>query len=223
MAVKFQKIDRAHQVYKNAAGKRVPGCSTVAGCLDKSHLVGWANRMGLQNINTGKYVDGLADAGTLTHYMAQCVFEEKERDQAYMDEYSKVNLDRATVSFDKFIDWYSQHTIEVIAVELKLISEELQVGGQIDVLATVDGVLTLIDLKTSKALYGPGDDKWIQAAGYDLILEENGYKPEEVRILRIGREEGEGFEYALMPHRQKQRDLFRLCRRVYELRKEIKK
>ena len=221
MAIKYRLKDSAHTTYRNAKGERIPGASTISNILSKPQLVPWANKLGLNGIEVGKYVDGLADAGTLAHYLSECVFQGKERDSEIMDEYSKADLDRATVSFDKFMDWYSARKIAVVGSELQLVSENLQVGGTVDVIAWVDGVFTLIDIKTSKALYGPGDDKWIQCAGYDLIAEENHYLVDEVRILRLGRDAEEGFEYALMPHREDQRQLFRLCREVYEVRRRI--
>lgn len=220
---KARRKDKAHIVYKNAKGDRVPGASTVARVLDKPALLYWSNKLGLDGIAVSKYVDGLADAGTLAHYFVECIFQEKERDPEYMKEFSQVDIDRANISFKKFEEWYLAHKVKVIRSEWQLVSEEFQVGGTLDAIAEVDGVLTLIDIKTAKAIYGKSDDKWIQLAGYDIIAREHGFECEECRILRIGRDEQEGFEYALMPHREEQRDLFKLCKLIYEVRKRIGK
>jgi hypothetical protein len=222
MSPEYRKLDRAHTIYKNKDGKRVPGCSTIAGVMNKPALVPWANRMGLEGIDTNKYVDALANSGTLAHYLAECKLTEELPDPTYLDEFSNVDKSRAENSMKSFDAWYATHDIKVVEVELKLVCEELQVGGQLDSILMVDGILTLTDIKTSKALYGPKDDKWVQLAGYDLIAAEHGYDVKECRILRIGRDETEGFEFALMPYRDLQQELFRLCRQMYGIKGQLK-
>jgi hypothetical protein len=220
---KPQKKDMAHTIYRNQAGIRVPGTSTICGVMDKPALVGWANRIGLEGIEVRKYVDALAEAGTLAHYLVECDLRGEKPNQEYLDEFSKVTMTRAKNSLMSYSTWKKKHSIEVIAVELKLVSEELQFGGQLDSILKIDGVVTLTDIKTCKALYGPADEKWTQCAGYDLLAEEHGYKIDEVRILRIGREESEGFEFPLTPNRELHRDRFRTCRQLYELNKILKR
>jgi hypothetical protein len=223
MSDKAQKKDRGHQVYKLADGTRVPGVTTICGVMDKPALVKWANNLGLQGIDSAKYVDALADSGTLAHYMAECSLIGAAPDPSYLDEFSKVDHDRAETSLIKFWDWQKAHEIRVIGHEMMLVSETLRVGGTCDIYAEVDGVLALVDLKTCKALYGGADEKWTQVAGYGLILEEKGYKVQEEYILRIGREESEGFEYARMPDRKGHEERFRLCRELYEINQRLRK
>ena len=123
----------------------------------------------------------------------------------------------------KYRDWRKGKRIKVVATELQLVSEAYQYGGTLDILAEVDGVFTLIDIKTAKALYGPTDDKWTQVAGYDLLAEEHGHRVEEVRILRIGRDDSEGFEYALSPNRGLHRRRFLVCRKLYGITTQLRR
>jgi len=215
--------DRAHTIYKNQTGKRVPGCSTIAGILDKPALKIWANRIGLEGIDVIKYVDSLADAGTLAHYLVECEFKGIQPVQSYLDEYGKIDQERADNSMLSFHAWKEKHDIEVIVVELKLVSEEYQFGGQLDTILVVDGVVTLVDIKTAKALYGPTDDKWTQVGGYEILAEEHGYHVDDVRILRIGRDESEGFEYAISPNRELHKKRFIKCREIYEINKLLRR
>jgi hypothetical protein len=219
----YRKSDSAHTVYKNKDGVRLPGVSTIVGVLAKPQLIPWSNRLGLEGIDVGKYVDALANAGTLAHYLVQCDLEGEKPDQKYLDEFSKIDMDRAETGYLKFLDWRSKHHIEVVATELQLVSEEHQFGGTLDILAKVDGVLKLVDLKTCKAIYGASDDKFTQCAGYDIMAVENGYDVQGVNILRIGRDETEGFEDAPCLSRELHRKRFLLCRSLYAVNAELKK
>jgi hypothetical protein len=218
----FRNSDKGHQVYRLQDGTRVPGATTITGVLNKPALVVWANRMGLQNIDTTKYVDSLAAAGTLAHYLAACELLGEPPDQGYLDEFSKVDHDRATNAMLSFYNWQKQHAVEVIASEQQLVSEQYRFGGTCDFIATVDGQLTLVDLKTCKALYGNTDEKWSQVAGYAILALENGHKITATpRILRIGREESEGFDYVEMPVPALQRERFLKCLELYRIQKRL--
>ena len=59
-AVKNNK-NRAHTIYKNEEGKRLPGVTTIVGLLDKPQLRVWANRIGLDGIDLNSYMDDLAN------------------------------------------------------------------------------------------------------------------------------------------------------------------
>ena len=43
---------KAHQRYKLADGTQVPGVTTITGQLNKPALIIWANRLGLQGIDS---------------------------------------------------------------------------------------------------------------------------------------------------------------------------
>lgn len=222
MADKARQSDRGHQIYRLKDGTRVPGVTTITGVMDKPALVRWANNLGLQGIDSSKYVDALANAGTLAHYLAECMLVSQTPDQSYLDEFSKVDIDRAETSLIKFLDWMKEHQVEVLGRELQLVSERHRFGGTCDIYARIDGVPTLVDIKTCKALYGATDEKWTQLAGYHLLLEENDYDVAEDYILRIGRAEEEGFEYARMPNLQGHTARFLVCRELYDVNNKLK-
>ena len=60
MADKLKKASKAHTRYYLQDGTLVPGATTVTGLLNKPALVKWANNLGLQGIDSSKYVDKAA-------------------------------------------------------------------------------------------------------------------------------------------------------------------
>lgn len=211
------KKARTHTVYKNAAGKRVPGVTTITGVLDKPALVRWANNLGLQGIDSSKYVDDLATIGTLAHYMVECHLKETEPE---LDDFSKNQIDSAENSFIKFLDWQKKNEFTLIDSEMKLVSEKHQYGGTCDCYCSLNGVETLIDIKTCKGIY---DGHFTQVAGYKIALQENNFPVQESRILRIGRNESEGFEDKLIPNMDLHVKRFLLCRDICSVNAEIRR
>jgi hypothetical protein len=193
--VKIDKSSKGHIIYK-VNGKRVPGCSTVAGVLDKPALVGWANKQGLAGIDTTIKVKKLADAGTLAHAMVENYFQKKKTDT---DDYGKNIIAAAKVSYAKFLDWQKKNNFIMIESELELTSKKYMVGGTLDLYGILAGKRTLLDIKTAKAVY---DGHFTQVAGYCLLLEENNREVDDVRVLRIGRSEEEGFQCVGLSERE---------------------
>ena len=187
MEAKSSKV-KAHQRYKLASGKIVPGVTTITGLRAKPFLVPWANKLGLQGIDSTKYVDEKADAGTLAHLMVQKHLNKESVDTS---EYSQFVIDQALNCLNKFLKWESEHTLEPIFLEKEMVSEAERFGGCVDFYGKVDGVLELLDFKTAKALY---DIMFVQLGGYCILLKEHGNQVDNHRILRIGRSEDEGFE-----------------------------
>ena len=73
---------KAHVRYKLANGDLIPGVTTVLSILNKPALVKWSNNLGLNGIDVNKFVDALADIGTLTHKMIEDYLNKKEVDYA---------------------------------------------------------------------------------------------------------------------------------------------
>ncbi len=215
---KSGKRVKAHIIYKNKEGKRVPGVTTFIGVLNKPALVSWANNLGLQGINVKDYVDDKADIGTLVHEMMFCDLKGEKADTSY---YTAIQIEIAKNSFKKYLNWKKQHTIKSIVLEYGMVSEKYQYGGTIDNYCLLDGVPTLIDYKTSKAIYS---EMFIQVAAYRQLLKEHGHKVKNVAILRVGRDELEGFEYKKILTKKINLcwKMFKNCMAIYNLKKQIK-
>lgn len=215
MGAEFKKV-RAHTRYR-VDDVIVPGVTTILGVLNKPALIPWANKMGLQGIDTNKFVNAAARVGTLAHEMAECDLGGPEPD---FDAYSPHEKDRAENALLSFYEWRKHHKIEPLLIEERLVSKQFRFGGTIDCYGIIDGDLGLVDLKTGKAIY---PEMFHQLAAYCQLLEENGKDVKSVRILRIGREEGEGFEERVVTRNQlvPHWEIFTHCLKIYTLQKTI--
>ena len=211
------KKSRVHTIYKLEDGTKIPGVTTVLGILNKPALVKWANNLGLQGIDSTKYRDEMANIGTLAHQMIVDYFNKIETDTA---DYSKNQIGLAENCLLSFWEWEKANKIEVVLAEQQLISEELCFGGTIDLYCKLDGIPTLIDFKTGKGLY---PEHTYQVAAYGNLLMSNGYDLDNIQILRIGRDEDEGFEVYSGVIGWQQWDIFKHCLAIYNLQKDIRK
>jgi len=184
------KKAKQHTVYRLQDGTRVPGTTTILGVINKPALIPWANKLGLQGIEVGKYQDVTAKVGTCCHAM----IESHLKGEAFDDsEYDKTTLNLAENGYLKYLDWEAKHTLEDVHAELPLVSEELEYGGTIDLYCKLDGEYTLVDFKTSASgIYS--EMEWQVAGAYEYLLSENGYNVDRVMILRLGRSDKDDME-----------------------------
>jgi len=213
-----RKAHKQHTVYKAADGKRVPGTTTICGVLDKPALLYWANNIGLEGIKMREYVDTLAGIGTLTHYRIECEILGEEAD---LTEYSAADIDMSDNSMLSYYEWYKGHHLSEVKSEILLVSERYRYGGQLDIVCDLDGVPTLIDIKTGKGLY---PDHILQQAAYWWLSEEHEMGIKQAFLLNIPRKETESFDMKLLPVdtlRQYFNEIFLPCRQIYEAKKAV--
>lgn len=206
----------AHTRYKNKDGVLIPGVTTVIGVLNKPYLVTWANKKGLEGIDTTKYVDEMASVGTCAHHMIECRLKNIE---PVLSDFTANQIDLAEKCVHKFDEWRSRNDFEIIACEQELVSEEFQYGGTVDIIGKLNGEVTLIDIKTSKSI---GYEYRVQVSAYYRVAIENGISIDKCGILRVGRKESEGFEYQEVGNITKHFEIFKHCRYLYDLLKEVK-
>ena len=217
---------KAHTVYK-IDGTRVPSVTTILSVLNKPALVPWANKLGLQGIDSSKYVDEKAAIGSLAHEMIQVylgdlmtgIVPNIQFQNDMFPDYTPNQVCQALKSFQKFYGWIIENDIDPILSEQGFVSEDYQFGGTIDLLCKLSGKLTLVDFKTCKAIYS---EHFIQLAAYEQLLSEAGHIVDECRILRIGRDEDEGFEEFVRTDLSTQFTIFYHCAEIYRLKKEAK-
>ena len=81
--------------------------------------------------------------------------------------------------YNNWLLWEAQHpNIEYLATEMVMGSKKLWVAGTLDVLFREDGVLNLVDWKSSKRF---SEDICLQSASYKYMLIEGGVKEEIIR------------------------------------------
>ena len=200
-----------HATYKDSAGKRLVGVTTILAVMAKPALIKWANNLGLAGIDSTTYVDNLADVGTLAHHMILCKFKNATPD---MSDFTENQIKMATASLASFTSWESSHEVKPLVTEEVLISEEFGFGGTPDLLCELDGIVTLLDFKTGKALY---PEVLYQLGAYAYLLSGAGWSIDQAVALRIGRELGEGFEVINFTTEALQEGfkVFHLCLQLY--------
>jgi len=220
---------KAHTRYKNAAGKIIPSVTTIIGGnlgWNKGALIGWSRKMALQGIDPNKERDEAADIGTLAHALIEehitstaphlkVVPAEKEL-------YSPANLGKAETAFLAYLEWEKQNNVDLtdprVQAEARLVSEWLQYGGTLDLIAPIDGELSLIDFKSTNALY---PEHRIQLAAYEWLYEENFSEPIPTHLLQVGKDEGD-FHHHQFADLSNELELFRLLARIHQLHKVVK-
>lgn len=215
-----ESTGRPKKGYFNAAGKRVPGCTTIIGRFKESGgLIQWAYQCGLDGIDINQARDDAADTGSTAHDLVHAHLlglPEPEQSDA-----------RAQHAFLAYLDWRKGLDLKVVEAETPLVSERHQFGGTPDLFATINGNLTVLDLKTSNGIY---QDYLIQVAGGYSILWQEHHKEElkGMDLLRISKPkhpddpisfEHRHFSAEVFPIAQRQ---FILLREAYELDKRLK-
>ncbi len=204
----------AHQRYKLLDGTTVPGTTTITGLLNKPALIIWANRLGLQGIDSSKFRDDKADIGTLAHEMVLAHLSKRKPET---EDYSKNQIDAAENSFLSYLEWEKQHIIEPKLTEFKSVSESYKYGGAFDFYGSIDGTLEVVDFKTGSGIY---DEMWLQVAAYGKLITE---PVQRYRILNIPRTEDESFKEEVKTDLSLHFEAFLKLLDFYYLNKQIKK
>lgn len=206
---------------KLKSGMYVPGATTVVGLLDKStFLVPWANNLGLLGIEYEPYVDKKAKLGSLIHEIIQShlLHVEVEIPKDITDD----ELALAEQAFYRYLEWEKQHTISDIEIEKSLVSETYKYGGYLDIYCKVDGVWTVIDIKTSSDI---NLEQRVQVSAYEHLLRENNLPVDRVMIINTGKDVGETIkvEEIALDKVSKYFKLFKSLVDVYYIKKEVEK
>jgi hypothetical protein len=99
--------------------------------------------------------------------------------------------------FEVFDRWAASVQLKPILVERCVYSTAHGYAGTLDLLARVNGQLTVIDMKTSRAIYG---EALVQVAAYRQAMIEMGYAAVDALIVRIPKTVGDpAFEVRAVP------------------------
>lgn len=118
-------------------------------------------------------LDRAADKGTAVHNS--------------IENYIKFEIDDVPPEhrgyFEAFLDWWNEYKPEVVSSEFKVYHKLMRYGGTIDMLVYIDGVLTLVDIKTTASLSDMTCG--VQLEAYSQALKSLGITVERKIILHL--------------------------------------
>jgi hypothetical protein len=205
----------------NAAGKRIPGTTTIIGRFKESGgLLHWAFKQGQSGAaQLYEERDRAGEAGTMAHDMIEASILNHPTPQfpGADDEL----LGKARNAFLQFLEWQSQSRLKIVETEHSYVSELYQFGGTVDAIGeNAKGECVLVDWKTSNSVY---QDYLVQLAAYALLLEEcSDYRPKGFHLLRVAKESAD-FAHHYYGELEDAKQAFILMRQLYEIDAKLKK
>lgn len=165
------------QAFKDACGYVIddlwyPRVTSIVGIKDKPALLFFY--ASLPDYKTGQAITAKsAEEGTLIHNTIEAILRKEP----------VVIPESIKPAMSAFLDFYSNNEIIPHRIEERLVSKKHHYAGTMDVLAEVNGVLGVLDVKTSISVYR---DYNIQTSAYIEALNEDPNMPPLTRwILRI--------------------------------------
>lgn len=153
--------------YRTPGGNVYPSITTVLGSIKNKELEAWRERVGEEVANeTSRKA---ASRGTRVHNAIE---------KYLLNELTDMDIRRMMPDlkdmFRKIRPYIDEHVGTIYGVEKKLYSDRLRIAGTCDCIAEWDGVISIIDWKTSnyqKDKYQI-DNYFMQVAGYaDMVYE----------------------------------------------------
>ena len=169
--------------YTSPSGKRLPSVTTVVGAMKKQAIMEWRNRVGEVEANR---ISKLATGrGNRVHDLAERYLK-NEKIEWVREMPDSVEMFRTLIPH--------LHRINNIHyIEQALWSEQIGMAGRVDLIAEWDGVLSVIDFKTSKKIKKKEDiqDYFAQCTAYAGMYEEHVSVPVD-QIVIVMAVENEG-------------------------------
>lgn len=207
------------QPYKNAAGKRIPGVTTVIGKFKEAGgLIHWAWDLGIQGIDYRKVRDDAASSGTIAHSMVEA--DIRGLPQPEINGNDPETWRKALSAYAAYAEWRTQTQLKPEQTEVSMICECHQVGGTLDTIM-VQGKRSLGDWKTSNSIY---PEYLIQLAAYRHLWEVNNPdKPIDggFHLLRFSKAGGD-FAHHFWPNLDEAWTAFVHMRSLYDLMAKLK-
>jgi genome maintenance exonuclease 1 len=157
-----QTFPDGKRYYKLPDGTKLPSVTTVIGAQKKAAIMAWRKRVGEEEAN--RVSKKATSRGTNVHTLCERYLNNEKLGEVMPDAKSMF-LDLVPL-LDRIDNIYYQ--------EQALWSVQLGLAGRVDCIAEFDGVLSVIDFKTSKRIKKRDDilDYFWQECAYALMLEE---------------------------------------------------
>ena len=153
-------------------GEWFPRVTSILSIKSKPAL--YAYYASMPNFKAGEAImNRSAEEGTAVHAVVEAVLRKE----------SVVTPPSIQPSIDAFMDFYGKNLITPLKIEERITSRVHHYAGTIDALVEINGVVGVLDIKTSQAIYR---DYGMQTAAYIQALEEDPNMPRLTSwILRL--------------------------------------
>ena len=175
--------------YKCPNGLSYPSVTTVLSILSEDAIRAWRKRVGEAEAN--KISHRAATRGTAVHSIIEDYINNKED---YLEGY----MPNVIENFKDVKGILDERIGKVYAQEVPLYSTHLGLAGRVDCVAEFDGVLSIVDFKTSRKLKKKEwiEGYFIQETAYAIMWEERTGMPitNIVTIISVDGEEAQVFK-----------------------------
>jgi len=157
-----QTFPDGKRYYVTPAGNKLPSVTTVIGAQKKASIMAWRQRVGEEAAN--KISRQASSRGTNVHTLCERYLNNDKLGDIMPD--AKEMFRSLVPLLDRIDNIHYQ--------EQALWSEQLGLAGRVDCIGEFDGVLSVIDFKTSKRIKQRDDilDYFWQETAYSLMYEE---------------------------------------------------
>lgn len=188
-----QRVGRVYHVLSGVhTGQEYPSITRVLGSKPKPQLVAWKKRVG--SAEAARITAESTTQGTSVHTLAESYIN-NEADQV-ADALPALS-DNVRQLWNDLSPWIDAHVQRIHGQEQDVYSSHLKVAGRLDLLATVDGDLSVVDFKTSRRPKKRDYvlDYFLQGCFYSLcVFEHTGQKVKRIIFPIVSPEGLEIFE-----------------------------
>jgi len=221
-------------------GVEYPSVTQITGQLDKPALLVWAAGCAVDYIKDNidlvrdpfsnvhqieevlesarsahiKKKKDAATAGTLVHN----AIDDYVNGRAYSLHHRDPDIrDKVERGFEAFLKWESFNHLEWLFTEVAVVSKRVGYAGRFDAIARINGIIHLIDFKTSKGVYD--EFRW-QLCAYRQAWNESeavkkGITIDNLMILHLDKESGDCTPYYVTSNIERMTRLFNYLVAVY--------
>ena len=154
------------RLYQTPSGKKYPSITTVLGHFGKHKIMEWRKAVGEEEAN--RISARAAGRGTALHTICERYIDNVD------DVFGEKTMPHVKAMFNSIKPVIDERVGRVYLQEKPLFSDHLRIAGRVDLIAEFDGVISVIDFKTSSRVKTEGDikDYFEQESAYAIMFEE---------------------------------------------------
>lgn len=156
------------------------------------------------------------DFGTKTHTAVEALIQEAIKDgNGYL---AHREVDEKPIQ--NFIDWAVKNKVRFLETEKNIYSEELFIGGIVDIVCEIDGQVWIGDIKTAGSGIYP--EHFWQCAGYNIMLNAMGLYPNITGYLILNLKENGKMDEKRSISNEENKDAFLAALKLYRIQEKLK-